>query len=112
MDFIVPNVYHSPAAKDKYAIISTSACKLLAFIAHNTSASTVYVQVHDKVTQPTLGDVPIAYVKINSQEQGGMEADVIRCIPLSTGLVIAASTTGPTYTDTTTNDLFITVFTV
>lgn len=111
MDFVIPNQYHSPSTKDGYAVIWTGTCKLLGFVVENTSASTVYVQVHDGYVQPTAGTVPLLSIKALAGSQVCFDASAVECVELLTGCVVAVSSTGPTYTDTTTKDLFMTVFT-
>jgi|ERR1700678_311208 hypothetical protein len=115
---ISPNVYTSSSAFDSVALVSGSspllyAPKLLGFVAENTNGSTSWVQLFDGYAAPAGGATPILSLKALTATQVVFNPDAFNCISspaLNTGIVIALSSTGPTYTAISTHYLFLTAF--
>jgi hypothetical protein len=103
------NTYHSPSGFDGYAIVHNGSCNLIGFVAENTSASTRWIQVFDGYVQPSGGAVPLLSLKLAGLSQESFSDPADRGLRLSTGMVIATSTTGPTYTDPSETKSFFTV---
>ena len=100
--FVEPNVFHTGSSLDGYSLVTgatqlTYGAKLLGFITMN-SGGDGYVQVHDGYAQPTNASVPLVSIKALSGTQVSLDCSVFSCVPVRTGIVIALSTTGSTYT--------------
>jgi hypothetical protein len=115
---ISPNVYTSPSSFDSVALVSGSspllyAPKLLGFVAENTDSGTAWVQLFDGYAAPQAGAVPILSLRAATNVQVVFNPDAFNCISspaLNTGIVIALSSTVPTYTAISTHYLFLTAF--
>jgi hypothetical protein len=87
----------------------TSGVILAGFLAENTSGSNGWVQVFDAFAQPASGSVPAISVKVPSQTQ----ISILGCSNIwdhyKQGIVIALSSTGPTYTPVS-SALFVTAW--
>ena len=103
--FIAPNVFHSGSTLDGYSLVTGSTAvpgaKLLGFIAENTSVSTAWFQVHDGYSQPSNGSIPLVSIKATAGSQVSLDCESFNCVPLTKGIVVTMSSTGPTYTSVT-----------
>lgn len=111
----VPNVYSSSALETVSLVTGSSSLsaiggvKLLGLIADNASGATGWVQIFNGHTAPSGGAVPIVSLRVATVSQISLDCAGINCIPFSDGIVIALSSTGPTYTAVATN-MFVSCF--
>ena len=101
--FVTPNVFHSGSSLDGYSLVTGSSqlangAKLLGLIAENTSGSTAWIQVHDGYAQPSGSAVPLVSLKTTAGQQVSLDCQAFNCLPVTKGIVVALSSTGPTYT--------------
>jgi hypothetical protein len=82
---------------------------LLGMVFENTSAATGWIQVFDGYGTVTNGAVPIVSIKVAATTQSSFGSPVIFDIPVKKGIMVALSSTGPTYTAVT-NSLFVTAW--
>lgn len=113
--FLIPNVYHS-AALEGVSLVTGSVdrdgyggVKLLSFIAENTGIGTCWFQVFNGHAAPSAGAVPMISIKALTSQQVSQDLSGVNCIFCKNGIVIAQSSTGPTYTSQT-GSAFITAF--
>lgn len=101
--FVTPKVYHTAGGNESVSLVTGSTAlpsnggKLLGLIALNAAADG-YIQIFDGIAAPTGGDVPIISIKALSGTQVSLDLGVANCLPVQRGIVVALSTTGPTYT--------------
>lgn len=109
----VPNVYSSAALETTSLVTGTSAvnggAKLLGLLAENTSNATGWIQLHNGHAAPTNGAVPIVSIKAATVTQVSLDLAGVNCLPFSDGIVVALSSTGPTYTAVATS-MFVSCF--
>lgn len=107
--FIGVNRYTSPSTLDSAVVIQDGKANLLNIVCENTSAGTRWCQIFDGYAAPTNGDVPIASFKLGAGSQESFSFDSTNGLYCALGIVIASSTTGPTYTDPSADEFFLTV---
>jgi len=84
---------------------------LLGVIATNQDASNQhYLQVFDRATLPTGGNVPLCELQCPKGLQESLDLSHFGNVNIATGLTMAASTTSGTYTDSGSAVFFVTVF--
>lgn len=82
---------------------------LLGLVAENTDSQTNYVQVFDGYAAPTAGAVPLVSLKTAAGVQISLEGLSFYGLAVSKGIVLALSSTGPTYTAVA-NKMFVTAW--
>jgi hypothetical protein len=91
--------------------VKASAGHLCSVVVTNINAAIRYLQVHNKATAPTLGDVPIMSIPISAGSATVAERLVIGeeffgkgGMPLASGIAVGVSTTNATFTAATITD--------
>lgn len=91
------------------SVISSKPCLFSGLIATNQNASTRWLQVFDGYALPSGGDVPILELQVAGHFQGSIDLGVFNYIQTSIGLVVAASSSSGTYTDSGAADFFCSI---
>ena len=109
--FTEPNLYSSGAAETVSLVTGSSplafGAKLLKLIADSSSSSASWVQVFDGYAAPSSGAVPMLSLRLAANAQAVFDVGAANSLPVSSGIVVALSSTGPTYTAVS-NHLFLT----
>jgi hypothetical protein len=118
-DFILPRIYNGITLAN-VALVTGSAqltpqvngisARLLDFTAENTSGASAWVQVFDAFAAPAGGTVPILSLKLLTLTQTTYHATDYNGFPVVNGIVIALSSTGPTYTSIGAASMSLTAF--
>jgi hypothetical protein len=98
----------STASTTAYAaslVVKASAGRLFSVNGYNSKASTQFIQVHDAASLPSNSAVPLAILTVPATSNFSIDFGALG-IPLSTGIVLAASSTGPTLTVDTSSDVW------
>lgn len=107
------NVYTSSALETVSLVsgstVLTRGGSLLGFLADNFSSSAGWVQVFDGHAAPSNAAVPIASFRVGATSQISVGLTAVVGISVNNGIVLALSSTGPTYTAVST-ELFVTAF--
>lgn len=114
--FIVPNVYSTGSSADGYAVVTgigkpvgAYGARLLGLMVENKTSSTLYVQLFDTSVQPTNGSSPIAEIQVNANSQSSLDLGSPHCIPFTSGICVAGSSTQWSYTAVS-QGMFLTCF--
>lgn len=96
-DYPATVVLVSSTAYEASHVILTRPGKLISLIGYNSKASTQFIQVHNAISLPADGAVPIYTFSVPASSNFSLDIPLTGT-PFSTGIVVCNSSTGPTKT--------------
>lgn len=100
-------IYSSPAYESGH-LVKTGPCTMVSLVGYN-SGPTQFIQVHNTSTAPAPGAVPTYFFVVPTANNFSLDIPISGA-PLSNGLSVNCSSTGPTLTPGS-NNVFYTVVT-
>lgn len=79
-------------------IMHIGACTLVEISAYNDKGTDQFVQVHNAVNEPADTSVPLRFFKVPTKDSRSWVFQLPAGLPLSVGLYVCNSSTGPTKT--------------
>jgi hypothetical protein len=107
------NIYTSSAPETLAEVTGlvpfTKGGALLGLIADSSDGYAAWVQVFDGYAAAVNGAVPLVSLRVAANAQISLDGKAFAGVPVSNGICIGLSSTGPTYTAVS-NSLFVTAF--
>jgi hypothetical protein len=94
---LLPNLLANSSAYEAGRVIRTSAGTLIRLTGYNSKGSAQFIQIHNAAAAPADAQVPVAVITVPASSNFSFDLPA-NGMPLSTGIYVCNSSTGPTKT--------------